>query len=96
MCFNKRLTLLALRPSTGRAEPLETARAVVWADVSDVGTVTKLEAMAVGLNLSLTAVMWRREFKSYTHAEYGGVRYRIASTGSAQNDLHIKLSLERG
>lgn len=96
MCFNKRLTLLALRSSTGRGEPLEISRAEVWADVSDVGTVTKLEAMAVGLNLSLTAVMWRREFKDYTHAEYGGVRYRIASTGNAQNDLHIKLSLERG
>lgn len=96
MCFNKRLTLLTLRPSMGRAEPLETARAVVWANVSDVGTVTKLEAMAVGLNLSLTAVMWRREFKGYTHAEYGGVRYRIAASGNAANELHIKLSLERG
>lgn len=96
MCFNKRLTLLALRSSTGRGEPLEIRRAEVWAEVSDVGTVTKFEAMAVGLNLSLTAVMWRREFKDYTHAEYGGVRYKIAATGSTQNDLHIKLSLERG
>lgn len=96
MCFNKRLTLLTLIPQSGRAEPVEESRAEVWADVSDVGTVTKFEAMAVGLNVTLTAVMWRREFKGYTHAEYNGVRYRIAATGNAQNDLHIKLSLERG
>ena len=40
--------------------------------------------------------MWRREFRDFTHAEYGGVRYRIAQTGSAANSLHIKLTLERG
>lgn len=96
MCLNKRLTLLTLESVTGRGEPRETARAVVWADVSEVGTVTKLEALAVGVNLSLTAVMRRAEYKGYTHAEYGGVRYRIAQTGAAANDLHIKLSLERG
>lgn len=96
MCFNKRLTLLTLGQPTGRGEPRETARAVVWADVSEVGTVTKFEAMAVGVNLSLTAVMWRREYGNYTHAEYGGVRYRISQTGACANPLHIKLSLERG
>ena len=96
MCFNKRLTLLTLEQPTGRGEPRETARAAVWADVSEVGTVTKFEAMAVGVDLSLTAVMRRAEYKGYTHAEYGGVRYRIAAAGAAANDLHIKLSLERG
>lgn len=96
MCFNKRLTLLTLRYPTGRGEPDITDRAEVWADVSDVGTVTKLEAMAAGINAELTAVMWRREFRDFTHAEYGGVRYRIVQTGSAANTLHIKLTLERG
>ena len=96
MCFNKRLTLLTLKYPVGRGEPEVTARAEVWADVSDVGTVTKLEAMAAGINAELTAVMWRREFRDFTHAEYGGVRYRIVQTGSAANTLHIKLTLERG
>ena len=96
MCFNKRLTLLTLRYPPGRGEPDITDSAEVWADVSDVGTVTKLEAMAAGINAELTAVMWRREFRDFTHAEYGGVRYRIVQTGSAANTLHIKLTLERG
>ena len=96
MCFNKRLTLLTLRYPTGHREPDITDSAEVWADVSDVGTVTKLEAMAAGINAELTAVMWRREFRDFTHAEYGGVRYRIVQTGSAANTLHIKLTLERG
>lgn len=96
MCFNKRLTLLTLRYPTGHGEPDITDSAEVWADVSDVGTVTKLEAMAAGINAELTAVMWRREFRDFTHAEYGGVRYRIVQTGSAANTLHIKLTLERG
>ena len=96
MCFNKRLTLLTLKYPVGRGEPEVTARAEVWADVSDVGTVTKLEAMAAGINAELTAVMWRREFRDFTHAQYGGVRYRIVQTGSAANTLHIKLTLERG
>ena len=96
MCFNKRLTLLTLRYPTGRGEPDITDSSEVWADVSDVGTVTKLEAMAAGINAELTAVMWRREFRDFTHAEYGGVRYRIVQTDSAANTLHIKLTLERG
>lgn len=93
--FNKRITLLELAPAS-RGEPQEKARAVVWADVSDVGAVTKFTALSAGQSLSLTAVMWRREFCGFTHAEYGGRRYKIVQTGSAANPLHIKLFLERG
>lgn len=94
--FNKKIRLLTLEPAPGLSEPEITDSAEVWADVSDIGTVTKLEAMAAGINAELTAVMWRREFRDFTHAEYGGVRYRIVQTGSAANTLHIKLTLERG
>ena len=94
--FNKKIRLLTLTPVPGLREPKITDSTEVWADVSDVGTVTKLEAMAAGINAELTAVMWRREFRDFTHAEYGGVRYRIVQTGSAANTLHIKLTLERG
>lgn len=94
--FNKKIRLLALEPAPGRKEPIISDSAEVWADVSDVGTVTKLEAMAAGINAELTAVMWRKEFRDFTHAEYGGIRYRIVQTGSAANTLHIKLTLERG
>lgn len=96
MCFNKRLTLLTLKYPVGRGEPEVTERAEVWADVSDVGTVTRLQAMSAGINAELTAVMRRAEYHGYTHAEYGGVRYRIAAAGAAANKLHIKLTMERG
>ena len=94
--FNKKIRLLTLTPATGLSEPTVSDSAEVWADVSDIGTGTKREAMAGGINAELTAVMWRREFRDFTHAEYGGVRYRIVQTGSAANTLHIKLTLERG
>lgn len=72
MCFNKRLTLLTLKSSAGRREPEVAESSVVWADVSEPGTVTKFQGLAAGVDISLTAVMWRREYKDYTHAEYGG------------------------
>lgn len=96
MCFNRRLTLLTLVYPPGRAAPEVTDQATVWADVSEPGTVTKFQGLAAGVDVSLTAVMWRREFRNFTHAEYQGVRYRIISTGAAANPLHIKLSLGRG
>ena len=94
--FNKKIKLLKLVAAAGRSEPKIADSAEVWADVSDIGTVTKFEAAAVGINAELSAVMWRSEFKGYTHAEYGEVRYKIVQTGSAENPLHIKLTLERG
>ncbi len=96
MCFNKRLTLLTLECPPGRGEPKETDRVEVWADVSEPGTVTKFQGLAAGVDISLSAVMWRREYKGHTHAEYQGVRYRITATGAAANQLHIRLSLSRG
>ncbi len=96
MSFNRKITLLSIRSPAGRGEPEITARATVWADVSDVGAVTKLTALSAGQELSLAVIMWRREYKDYSHAEYEGRRYKIAHTGSAKNELHIKLLLERG
>ncbi len=94
--FNKRIALLALKPSEGRGEPAEIARATVWADISDIGVATKLTALSAGEEVSFSVIMWRAEYKGYTHAEYGGVRYKIVETGAAANPLHIKLLLKRG
>ena len=96
MCFNKRLTLLTLEYPTGCGEPKATDSSEVLADVSEPGTVTKFQGLAAGYDISLTAVMWRREYKNYTHAEYQGVRYKISATGATANQLHIKLLLTRG
>ena len=96
MCFNKKLTLLTLEYPPGRGEPKVTDSAEVWADVSEPGTVTIFHRHNAAYEIVLTAVMWRREYRGFTHAEYQGVRYKISATGAAANQLHIKLSLTRG
>ena len=94
--FGKRLTLLTLNAATGRQMPEVTDTATVWADISEPGVTTKLTALSAGQEISLTARMWRSEYMGYTHAEYGGRRYKIVETGSTENPLHIKLLLSRG
>lgn len=94
--FNRKITLLTFEPQSGFNEPRETARSAVWANVSDVGATTKFAALQAGQTVSLTVLMWRGEFHGYTHCEIDGARYKIVQTGSAGNDLHIKLLLERG
>lgn len=96
MRFNKKIVLITRQAASGRGEPIETARAEVWADISDIGVTTKLTALSSGEEVSFSAIMWRAEYKGYTHAEYGGILYKITETGSTQNPLHIKLLLGRG
>ena len=98
MKFNKRIKLLKIIPANGRDDPVIASEVTVWADVSDVGVTTKYTALQAGAEISLTAVMWRSEFEKddYTHADHRGKRYKISQSGSAGNDLHIKLTLERG
>lgn len=98
IAFNKRITLLALKPSTGRGEPIKTARATVWADVSDVGVTTKMTALSSGAEVQFSVIMWRREFEKseFTHLEFNKIRYKIIETGSAANPLHIRLLVNRG
>lgn len=95
IAFNRKITLLELASQTGLAEPKEISRAEVWADISEVGATTKFAALQAGQTVTLAVVMYRREFKGYTHCEIGGVRYKIVETGAARNELHIKLLLER-
>lgn len=94
--FNRKLTLLTLEPQSGYNEPAEIARAIVWANISDVGATTKFAALQAGQTVSLAVTMWRKEFRDFTHCEVDGTRYKIVETGLAKNDLHIKLLLERG
>lgn len=119
--FNRKLTLLTLEPQSGYNEPAEIARAIVWANISDVGATTKFAALQAGQTVSLAVTMWRKEYvlkriscvsclcethenaeevvpeaRIPTHCEVDGTRYKIVETGSAKNDLHIKLLLERG
>lgn len=93
--FNRKITLLKLVPQS-RGEPRETARATVWADVSEVGVTTKFAALQAGESVSISVIMWRNEFKNYSHCEIDSALYKIVETGTAKNSLHIKLLLERG
>ena len=94
--FYRKITLLTLEPQNGYSEPAEIARATAWANISDVGATTKLAALQAGQAVSLAVVMWRKEFRDYTHCEVDGTRYKIVEAGAAKIDLHIKLLLERG
>lgn len=96
IAFDRKITLLELKPQSRVEKPLETARAVVWANVSEPGVTTKFTALQAGQDVQLSVIMWRREFKNFTHCELDRIRYKIIQTGAAKNELHIKLLLERG
>lgn len=95
--FNKKITLLRLKAKTGHGgDSTEEARAAVWANVSEPGVTTKMTALSAGVDISYSVIMWRREFRDYTHAELENKRYRITETGGTNNPLTIRLLLERG
>lgn len=95
--FNRRLTLLELKSDTGHRNSFtELSRADVWAAVSEPGVTTKMTALAAGVEVEYSVVMWRSEFKGFTHAELDGVRYKITQTGGTESPLKIRLLLQRG
>lgn len=98
MTLNKRITLLKLRRANGSGGYETAAEKKVYASVSDIGVTTKYTAVSAGREAELQAVVWRSEFlkDSYTHIEYKGEKYRIDSTGRAENDRFIKLILAKG
>lgn len=98
MTFNKKLKLLKLERQNGSAGYAEKAAKTVWANIRDIGVTTKFSAAAAGREAEIQAVCHRNEFESdsFTHAEYCGIRYRIESTGAAENSRHIKLILAKG
>lgn len=62
IAFDRKITLLELKPQSRVEKPLETARAVVWANVSEPGVTTKFAALQAGQSIQFSVVMWRREF----------------------------------
>ena len=98
MTFNKRITLLKLVTKNGGKGFEITAQRTVWAEVRDIGVTTKYTAAAAGREATLQTICHRKEYEaeSYTHAEYSGKRYRIESTGAADNERHIRLIFAKG
>ena len=96
MTFNKRIRLLKLVRQNGSGGYAETASRTIWANVRDIGVTTKFTAAAANKEAQLQVICHRAEAEGYTHAEYEGHRYRIESTGAADNERHIKLILAKG
>ena len=96
MAFKSRIRLFTAISGKGSDGSTEFGSEYVWADVTDMGVTVKYAAAAAGYSAELQAIMYRREYKGQTHAEYNGKTYKISSTGRAENDLHIKLILSRG
>lgn len=95
MTFKDRIKLLKLKRGTGSSGYSVECSRVIWAKVSDVGITTKLSAEAAGKSAELQAYCHRKEAEGFTHAEYKGVRYRIDSTGAADNERHIRMILTK-
>lgn len=98
MTFNKKIKLLKLERKNGSAGYAEKSAKTVWANVRDIGVTTKYSAAAAGREAELQVICRRNEAESdsFTHVEYCGSRYRIESTGAAENSRHIKLILAKG
>lgn len=95
--FNKKITLLRLEVAPGyNTSATEKARTVVWAKVYEPGVTTKMTALSTEEEIAQGVIMWRREYKDYTHAVIDGITYRIVQTGGTDNPLKIKLLLTRG
>lgn len=96
MAFKSRIRLFTVINGKGSEPSEEQGNKIVWADVNDIGVTTKYSAEAAGYSAELQVLMYRREYSGQTHAEYNGIKYKISSSGRAENDLHIKLILSRG
>ena len=97
MTFNKRLALLFVEPANGSGEDTVTKQRNIWANVRDIGVTVKYTAASAGRTAELQAICHRSDYEAddYTHADFCGHRYRIESTGAADNDRHIKLILAK-
>lgn len=71
--------------------------AIVWASVKNISTSTKMNAQSVGVKADFSVHCWRREFEKYpyTHIETDGIRYKIVSAGTSDNELKVKLTVSR-
>ena len=96
MTFNRKIRLLKLERQNGSGGYEVVASKYIWANVRDIGVTIKYSAVAAGHEAELQVICHRNDAKGFTHAEYDGCRYRIESTGAAENLRHVKLILAKG
>lgn len=96
--MNRKIILQQHRDNEGHSDgDTLITQAEVFANVSVPSLTFRSRLSSMGLDTSLTALVWRSEFDKapYTHAVVDGTAYRIADTGAGRNDLSVLLMLER-
>lgn len=96
--MNNIVTLLQIMEGQGHYADDDILQSmIVWASVKDISTSTKINAQSVGIKADLSVHCWRKEFEKYpyTHIDIDGIRYKIISTGTSDNDLKVKLTVSR-
>ena len=96
--LNDIVTLMQIEEGYGHEhEELVVKSNIVWADVREPSTSLKINASSAGIKADIVMYCWRNEFCKfpYTHVDINKKRYKIAATGSAANDLTVKITLTR-
>ena len=96
--FNKKLTLVRVVTGYGHGGDTDLVTKTVKAHVTVPTVSTSARLEAVGRRVDLFATVRRDLYKAnhYTHAEYEGVRYRIAADNAAEKEMFVRLSLSKG
>lgn len=96
--FNKKLTLVRVVTGYGHGGDTDLVTKTVMAHVTAPTVSTSARLEAFGRRVDLFATVRRDLYKAnhYTHAEYEGVRYRIAADNAAEKEMFVRLSLSKG
>lgn len=96
--MNKKLILQQRQEAYGHSDSGKiVTETQVYGAVRQPSLSFKSNLSSLGLDVSLTALLWRSEFEKapYTHSVIDGVEYRISSVGAGMNDLFVSVVLVR-
>jgi hypothetical protein len=96
--FNKIIKLIKVKEGYGHTKSTDEKTVSVCGAVNMPSLSLRAKVEDTGRQIDLSVQIWQRDFEkgSFTHAEYGGIRYRIDSVTTGASDLLVKLSLVRG
>lgn len=95
--FNKKVTLQKRGAVSGSSAQGVLSSKTVWGRAEDTSLSFKADMERAGLTPALVVHVWRHEFEkdNFNYCVVGGKTYRISRTGTSDNDLCVKLLLER-
>lgn len=96
--FNKKVTLQKRGSVSGSSAQGVLSSKTVWGRAEDTSLTFKADMERAGLKPSMVVHVYRHEFEkdSFNYCVVSGKAYRISRTGTSDNDLCVKLLLERG